>query len=305
MVAYGYFCDWFFTQPTFLDSKNKKSWVLGLQNQHFDVGVLGSSRAFNSFDMQMINESKRSAINLGSDGSGFLDNYLLLLLFLDNKNTIDTLWLQVDIASLSSKESFSNSFHIFQFLPYWGNDLVRKRLTDQVSEKDSLLWRLLPSLRYFKYNKYFSPKEVARRMIASKSSSSSFDRTFGGPSLQREDIEDTVKLNQFSSFEKRIDPKDLEHLRLIIEFCKEKNIHLITYNAPEYAHYTNLMFNYKDLHMQIEEELKSHGLFYINNDLIDESNPKYFLDAGHLNATGIRAFTEAFLNHLNNFSSSE
>lgn len=183
MVSWGRFCNWFFSKPEYLDDKsNKRAWVVKLRDKKFDRGVLGSSRAYNSFDMASLNRYLGgSDVNLGANGSGYVDNFLTLYLFLANHNHIDTLFLQVDIYSLDSKSNFSNAFHTYQFLPYWSDSIVVRSLWPYLDSKDRVIWTYLPDLRYFKYNKYFSPKEVARRFQFGKSHHSKFDETFGGP----------------------------------------------------------------------------------------------------------------------------
>ena len=65
IFLYGRFCDWFFTQQSFLDPvNNKRAWNLSHNNEQYDFIVLGNSRAYGAFDMPMLNK------NLGLRGIG-------------------------------------------------------------------------------------------------------------------------------------------------------------------------------------------------------------------------------------------
>ena len=180
VIAYGSFCDTFFSQKQYLDLSEKKQWVLAQEGRSYDYAVLGSSRAYGAFDMNLLDSlTGLNGINLGANGSGFKDNYLVLSLFLKS-NQIKNLFLQVDMASLNSKISFSNEFHAFTFMPYWEEGEVREVLKEEIPLLDNPFTTFAPQWRYFFFNKYFSPKEVMRRILLSKSNGNFFIQSKGG-----------------------------------------------------------------------------------------------------------------------------
>lgn len=296
MMAYGFFCDWFFGNPHYYDHYgSKRAWSMKHKLRDYDYGVLGSSRAYGSFDMVRLNElTGLSGINLGANGSGYADNFLVLYHFLDNNNLMDTLLLQVDIYSLNSKKSFSNAFHTYQFLPQWGDPVVKDALLPYIDTKDEYLWTILPATRYFTYNKYFSPKEVLRRVkVSLYTADSPFDVTVGGPPSYFKDNEDRQNEVTIGAPSKRsLDSLDIHYLNRIIRLCKERGIKVIAYQAPELLEQQQSITNYKSLNAEIQAIIQSHGIRFIPPDSVIERDPKYFANPTHINTEGRKLFTD-------------
>jgi hypothetical protein len=301
MIMYGHFCDWFFANPNYLDHKtNKRAWTIKQRNQKFDFAVLGSSRAYGSFDMAQLKLlTNKSCINLGANGSGYVDNYLSLYLFLKNNNKIDTLFLQVDIYSLNSKNSFSNAFHTYQFLPYWKDSLVREGLSPFLNKKELAVWNSVPPIRYFKYNKYFSPKEVVRRYRL-RNTNSPFDKLLGGPSNHSKDESEQDNFIIKSTRSRSFDDLDIEYLNKIIALSMNNNIKVIAYKAPELLTHQQSISNYSDLSDRIDSILKTHNILYIKPDRNIESVDKNFANPTHLSQIGRSEFTPYFAERITN-----
>lgn len=281
MMGYGTFCDYFFVQKRYLDLANKKQWVLAQENGDYDYAVLGSSRAFGAFDMNLLDSlTGMSGINLASNGSGFKDNLLVLKLFL-NSNTIDKLYLQVDLGSLNSKDSFSNEFHAFTFLPYWSDRKVQDVLKEEIHVFDNQLTSALPQWRYFYYNKYFSPMEVMRKAKSANSQQDFYTKVKGGmqsSAIANQSLESEIKLYPQPV---KVDIVDLDYMREIFALAESRNIRTILFVAPRY----------QSDHLFLQTVLEQFPYPKLFPEGFDESDRTLFQDQGHLGDHGRYVFT--------------
>jgi len=284
VTGYGSFCDSFFSQKQYLDLSEKKQWVLAQQGGSYDYAVLGSSRAFGAFDMNLLDSlSGWNGINLGSNGSGFKDNYLVLALFLKS-NKIKRLFLQVDMGSLNSKSSFSNEFHAFTFMPYWEEPEVREVLKAEIPLLDNPISSTFPQWRYFYFNKYFSPKEVWRRVMGVEQSEDRYKKVKGGmqSSAIRVQFEET-EIKLYSQPE-NIDKEDFDFLNRIVQLTKTQNIHTTLFVAPRY----------ESDNQKLKAVLGQYSNATIFPEGFDESDRAMFQDQGHLSEYGRFLFTKMF-----------
>jgi hypothetical protein len=298
-ILYSIFCNWFFSAPQFLDDvENKRSWCLKRKNGRYDFAVLGSSRAYGSFDMSVLNKLiKKNGINLGANGSGYIDNFLTLHKFLKNGNSVKVLYLQVDIYSLSSAQSFSNAFHTYQYLPYWNDSTIQEGVEQYLNTEEKIIWKYFPAIRYFKYNKYFSPKEVIRRYKLKNKHKSPFDVSMGGIGLSAKAEPPSMMKNLRPG--RTLDNLDILYLKKIISLCHENKIEVITYKAPESTIVNSKITDIKDLYASVDEMLDSLSLVNIKPDSKIESVESNFTDPSHLSQNGRKLFTLYFASKAN------
>jgi hypothetical protein len=282
VIGYGTFCDFFFSQIDYLDFSEKKQWILAQQGGSYDYAVLGSSRAFGAFDMNLLDSlTGMDGINLGSNGSGFKDNYLILSIFL-RSNKIRKLFLQVDMASLNSKAFFSNEFHAFTFMPYWEFEEVREVLKKEISLLGAPISSLTPQWRYFYFNKYFSPKEVLRKIQLSKVNRDLYTDTKGGM-LWEETApkKEGIKIFQLPQ---TANPEDWSYLMKIKSKAEDHGIVVVFFTAPRY----------QDQQRELRNILTSLPNRKIFPDGFNYSDQELFYDQGHLNQLGKKKFTNQF-----------
>lgn len=282
ILVYGKFCDYFFQQRQYLDLAEKKQWVLAQHSKSYDYAVLGSSRAFGAFDMNLMDcLMGLNGINLGANGSGFKDNYLVISLFLKS-NHIKKLFLQIDMASLNSRTSFSNEFHAFTFMPYWKEEEVRKVLREEIPILDNSISDLVPQWRYFYFNKYFSPKEVLRRIQVSKIKRDFYAASKGGiPEVDTSQKSGEIKTYQLP---KNADPIDWSYLMKIKTKAEAAGVEVIFFTAPRF----------RDSQDDLKKILSSLPNRKIFPDGFDISNQELFYDQGHLSVKGREYFTRLF-----------
>lgn len=297
IYTYGKFCDYFFTERQFLDHvSNKRAWCQKKTNEHFNWAVIGSSRAFGSFDMVLLEQlSNKKLINLGANGSGYLDNYLILYQFLKNNNTLDTLFIQTDIYSLNAKQSFSNAFHIFNFLPYIKDPIINDELLSQITPLEQLTWSTMPAIRYFQYNKYFSPKEIIRRYSLRKKIKSPFDASLGGSTKNQGS--DFIAHGNRQSLQS-LDANDLSYLLKIIALCRQYDIAVIAYTAPEFINHKQEIAQQAGLTQKISQILTEQQVSLIVPEEKIEKDQLNFSDPLHLSKTGRITFTQSFYTSL-------
>jgi hypothetical protein len=284
IYGYGSFCDYFFTQDRFLDLSEKKQWVLAQKGGSYDYAVLGSSRAYGAFDMVLLDSlTGKNGINLGSNGSGFKDNYLVLSHFLKS-NTVKELYLQVDMNSLNSKESFSNEFHAFTFMPYWEVTEVNTVLKEELPVLDNLVSNIFPEWRYFYFNKYFSPKEVTRKYVKSNSNQDPYSELKGGMGSSPK-LDEMPKVEiAFRKAPDTIDQEDRNYLQTIIQLAEQQEIEVRLFTAPMYL----------GDHGYLKKSISSLSYPQIYPDQAIEFNKSLFQDQGHLNSHGRYIFTKSF-----------
>ncbi|AMQ57495.1 hypothetical protein AO498_13690 [Algoriphagus sanaruensis] len=284
ILGYGAFCDYFFQQRQYLDLSEKKQWILAQQGGSYDYAVLGSSRAFGAFDMNLLDSlTGLNGINLGANGSGFKDNYLILSVFLKS-NQIKKLFLQVDMASLNSKTSFSNEFHAFTFMPFWEEVEIREVLKEEIPILANPLSSLAPQWRYFYFNKYFSPKEVIRRAKLSEKEGDNYFKSKGGISgKDKNQGEKQIKTYNLPTI---ADPVDWNYLIKIISKAEADGIEVVFFTAPRYQDRQEALVEL----LSILPNLK----FFPEDFQI--SNVSLFVDQGHLSQEGRRQFTFSFYN---------
>ena len=298
LFAYAQFCEWFFNLKDYFPDDSRRSWAMKQKNGNYDYAVLGSSRAEGAFDMQLLDSvTLQKGINIASNGSGFVDNYLVFYSFLKNNNHIKTLYLQVDNYSLDPEANFSNAFHVFNFLPFWKDTVYQQPIQHYLSEKDKLIFTKTPWLRYYVYNKYFSPIEVSRRILLSRKKSKRMDQKLkGSPDVATSNMDSARFIYKPGSDTFKINPFDVTYMEKIFELCRENNIEIRCFTAPDFVGQRTRFSNYASTEQKLYQMLKKNGLSLMpmafNEAQMKDMN--LFKDPEHLNGSGVWIHTMAF-----------
>lgn len=300
LFGYGLFCDYFFKQQKYLPADNKRTWVIKQQYDSFDYAVLGSSRAENAFDLRLLDSlTGMKGINIAVSGAGYVDNYLVLHKFITNQNKISHLFLQVDIFSMDPESNFSNSFHVYTFLPYWKDPVFKKAIAHYISTSDSLLFEWLPWIRFYKYNKFFSPSAVLSRLRKSREKDNSFVQVVPSSRVRpSENPDSNLFFKPVGSKYIRPNHFDLEYLGKIIELAQQNNIEVTLFTSPDYINNEKIISNYRACNDTLLEIISKSALRYIPCDSALRSDIHFFLDPVHLNNYGRYLYTLAFGKNL-------
>lgn len=287
ILAYLYFCDFFFSKEEYFDKKYKPAWILSQKEKDVDYAILGSSRAYGAFDMNLLDSlTGKKWINLGSNGSGMAENYMIINHFL-KRNKVKTILIQVDGDAFAGDDSEQHRIHPYSFLPYWQDSIIKGVLTKEIKSLDSFLIRAIPQFRYLYYNKYFSPKEIFRRLKINQEPENTLDNLFGGEPIDirtraaRSNIEKAIKSE---SAIKDINPYFLK----IIDLAKSQNIDLLLFTAPVYYG------TFEEI-ISIDEQFDYQ--IHLPEDRF-QKDETLFSDTWHLNEKGRTLFTLSFFNRI-------
>ncbi len=305
LFLYGQFCEKFFLERKYFPNESRRAWAMKQYNGQYDYAVLGSSRAEGAFDMILLDSiSQKKGINISSNGSGFVDNFLVLHKFLDNKNTIKTLYLQVDNYSLDPEGNFSNAFHVFNFLPFWKDSTYQNAILHYLPKKDQILFKNIPWMRFYVYNKYFSPLEVSRRILLSRRKDKKrADQLLISSTIKPEILGDSSRFffkNNSDHFS--VNNFDVEYMEKIFSLAKENNIEIVCFTAPDFLAQKTRFSNYAETEKILLNILDKNKInFYPSNFTDAESSDLiYFKDPEHLNRYGVRFHTSRFAQIISN-----
>lgn len=294
LAAYGLFCDFFFKKRKYFPSDNKRMWVLKQTKLSMDYAVLGSSRANGAFDMRRLDSlTMLKGINIAADGSGYVDNYLILYKFLQNNNKIKFLFFQTDNYSFDPERNFSSAFHIYNFLPFWNEPEFEKAITHYLDNTDRMMFTHLPSMRFYKYNRYFSPIQVLSRLRKKKIDPALMpDNHFSSPNSENPPPKNIYGIARSKSF--KINSIDQEYLLRIIELCKRNRIQVICFRAPDFYFQEQVFTNYRSTNEYLRNLLTQKEVLYLEPDEKIRKDRSCFEDAGHLNNYGRFIYTSMF-----------
>ncbi len=280
-----------------VDPKNKRQWVDRIKGTQFDYAVLGSSRAHGAFDMNFLDSLlELKGVNIGADGSGYLDNLLTLTRFLKNGNSVKYLFLVIDASSLNSKASLSTPFHPFDYLSQDQVPSLEDELTKQINGKEGILFEHLRALYLLKYNMQ-SIRLSLKNRFKGKSNLDFFNVNKGGVALTHDEVFGNTGSAKIAS---TFAIEDLEYLNQIVRFCSLRNIQLATFSSPIFLNLDEV----SDKEMsesKIEVEVNKLESDYIKSPKDISLKIDNFKDRGHLNNKGIQAYTLRFSKEIKEF----
>lgn len=293
LLVYGVMCDLLYNKNIFLGN-NKRFWQLSIKNSDYDYAVIGSSRAYGSLDVKLLDSlTHQNGINLGLNGSGFKENYVTAKLFLSNKNKIDKIYLQIDPYSFMSEEWFSNSFYAYAYLPYWDSDeTIKNALHKEIPIiKDSPFY--IPYIGYFIYNNYYSPIQVIDSFLNQDTfCGNSYNCINGNKSytfMNGNESEEKSRSDQHDMKKARLikfnlNEEDKYYYNQIMKLAADNNIEIITFTAPTLDNFDNEFENFL-------KKIKTEIYFKTNSDWMSS---EYYENRTHINYKGRKVFTTEF-----------
>jgi hypothetical protein len=262
----SYFIDLKFHTP------NKQNWILNKKNLKLDYAVLGASRVFNMIDIKSLdNAYGKKGINIGSSGSCYAENYVILDEFL-SKNSISTLILNVDEFNFNSANSFSYPFHDYEFLPLFKK--YKNVFEDFIPEWKFYLWNIIPISKYAEYNDQFTLRAV---------SSGNWNETMGTELLFNDGRENNLLMHKKRTPE--IKDIDQKYFLNILQLCTKNKINVLLITTPVFHDLKkpeNMFFRHYIDSLSTTENIP----YYDYRGLIDAGNRKYFKDDSHTNSEG-------------------
>lgn len=259
---------------SWLISKNfhtymKQNWILNLEKLQLDYAVLGSSRVLNMVDIKSLDSTfNKKGINLGTSGSGYAENFIILSEFL-SKNTISTLILNMDEYCFNSKNSYSHPFHEYEFLPLFNK--YNEVFEDNIPIWKFYLWKIVPLTKYIEFNDRFHLKK----------------HFFPNQNMGTELID--VKSEEYNKIENKRSQQiilklDEKYFLKIIQLCAINKIKVVLITTPIFTkngRYDNIKFNH-----YIDSISSKLNLNYYDFEGLITNNPNNFKDQTHTNKRG-------------------
>lgn len=253
----------------------RSQWAMQMNDRHFDLIVLGSSRAWWNLDMNMVQEQcSIKAIDLANNHFTPSEMLLSLKIFLANGNKADRALMQVDYRTVQESQR-ERSSTAQEFIPYLQDPIVGDHLAEQDREWQVL--RTVPFVRYVRYNFRWGPEQLITTVLDLRRPL--FDGT-GSYLVDAPYREDDEKIYDM------IDLEFPAELREIQEMCRKNDIDLQLFMAP--YHELKVM---SETRRKFEETVSGTGLPFhdFSDSLQDRSN---FIDPLHLNIKGGKLLTQ-------------
>lgn len=254
--------------------RNKIQKILQLNNQHYDVAFLGSSRTENHIDCELIEKlTGKSCISLGIAGSTIGDMLILMTIAKSKGITFNEVFLQVDYGY--NFTGVSNNFTAC-LMPFKNNAVVKKQLA---KSQESFCYNYIPFYRYLKYDKVVGFRAFLS-VLFNKKPKTNLDIGFA------------PKIGQGLAVSGKLPDKfkaKNEELNALFKLMEKNNTKLTCFTAPYCKNVENRAFM-STLKFRVPN-LKD----YIS---IFDENPEHFFNCGHLNIEGARVFTKILIKDL-------
>ncbi|MBX2973490.1 MAG: hypothetical protein KF797_10330 [Flavobacteriales bacterium] len=199
----------------------KAQWIHNMHGQHYDLAIIGSSRAWWNIDMSTMDTAcGLRTVNLANNHYSGREVYLNLAMFLANGNTADRILLQIDHYILTAEtDGFTST--IYEFLPYLHDSVVEARLAGRSMEWDAM--RYIPLWRYVKCNFMWGPEQFITTVTRHRPTL--FDST--GTYFSHSNFHGSDQL-YMKATNHRLD----EDLANVIAMCRERGIRLECFTTP-------------------------------------------------------------------------
>lgn len=306
LIAYtvGVGLSWLYTD-LFTEHKSsqlKINWTLVKQGDTMDYAAIGSSRVFHMIDMPLLNTlTGKKGINLGSSGSSYSDNYIVLSKYLA-RNKIGTLLLNVDELGFHSKSGYDYPFSDYEFMPYFFEDSINQVYKDNVSPWKYYLWTLVPISRYIEFNEHYELDSMIA--VTTNKRICQLDTTAGTKLLY------DIKAKEFSAADTlpvvtdtlTIERQDEIYFQKILALCRAKDVKVVLITTPLYGKGIYAPANRMKFQTYLHRLAGREKLPYINfYEAEGIQNNRYFRDVKHTNVDGTRLYTRYLATQLKRY----
>jgi hypothetical protein len=249
---------------------------------YFDVVAIGNSKLLSAIDKKTLEENnKHSVVNIGYSSSNISVSKLTLESYLNNCSTNPQLiLLEVSWFTFNNKRT-----HLHGIV---GDLFIRDfKLWKNYYHYDSEL--LLPKI---KKSWKTSLKTSLKKIIGIKHSSeqTSYADIFKDPSPHSVDYKFDIKEMEviFPEHVAGINKSLLKDFYSIISMCRNRNIDLILFTAPEDEKYSKLQKDIQEIkNIFVDVAGTNSNVFYLDyslgGDLYSKSSEKWLLNSHHIN----------------------
>ena len=250
--------------------RGKIDYVYNSKERHYDVAVLGSSRANNHFVTQLFEEKGLRSFNYGMSGGHLFEASLLLKLMVERKYAIKNLIIETDLNL--SNEHRSDAVAA-KFLPYIHHSkTIQKHFSE---EEDFCELYYIPFYRYVKFDASIGFREMynnLRNQPTNTLEKGGFHALGNKKGNMKNDIT-------------ALKPLHNKYYEEIKQICAANNINLIAVMTPMCTNVKGLDYFQKVNAIYPE----------IHNYENVVQGDQYFSSCGHMNDTGARLFTNIII----------
>lgn len=262
---------------------SKMEWVTDMDGGHYDYAVLGSSRVLHMVNVKLMDgRLGKKGINIGTPGSSYAENYLMLKLFLE-RNKIKTLILNADEFCFNSSISYSYPFKDYELLPYFLEPENFGVFRDNIPTSRFLQWVVLPLNRYFEFNDRFEIHPSDKRMA-------DYDSTAGSQLLY------DLEYKAFEGYTRTqfvLDDNDIKYFHKIMSLCDDHGIRKILVTTPIFPQAKEYFIGRDTSYRYIRQTADSLNIPYIHYDDLGPLNDKaLFRDFTHMNSDGANVYSK-------------
>jgi hypothetical protein len=285
--------DSYYTKVILRNNCEKNFWIIKKENKKLDYVVLGSSRAESQINIKVLNKiTNKKGLNIGRNGVGLAENYLILHHFL-KQNSTKQIILQVDPFCFNPNKSLAYPFNDYLFMPYLDDSTTSNVVLDKAGYLKHFFWKHIPFIRYAEFNseyKFFSiindygvncNVKFDKYGYLPPSKFSHNAKFIDGVLIDQRYNNGTLNTNEIPL---KIDPLRYFH-----------KIKISIFMAPIHPKWKNLDTDFSHFCNKIDSLTSSINLPYYNYNTWTMNEPdKYYSDFTHLNSEGINLFMEKF-----------
>jgi hypothetical protein len=252
--------------------RNKVNFILNAPPKHYDAIILGSSRAENHIIPELFKRQGLDIYNFGMSGGSLCEDSLMLKLFFEKGNTVDTILLQVDIQFLYEVPAEGIQAWFLPYLPF--KRTIYNHYEDNTKNVFALAY--FPFYRYCKLDSKIGFRELVTALMNIKGK---FYDTKGFAPLK-----ETLSNNKKYDLPLEVCEKN-KYYDEIVSASRQNGAQLISFMAP-FCSYTNNTDFFSKLKAKVPQ-------LYDYSHIITADS--LFSTCGHLNENGAAVFSNMIL----------
>lgn len=278
MLVVLFLLETLFTKAYIKDDFYKPQWLYQQVDGAYDFAVLGNSRPYTGVNVEYLEEiSGEKGLNLSIANAQFSTMLLMLKIFLERGNTVETLYVNIDSKQITDDEKLSISAN--KFFPLYKEAVVKEHFG-----KYGLKYKMygyVPFVRYAEYNfnwglhQYINTKHAVFKNKFDASGTKHYaSSNYVGSKVPVECPLDEINSEEFDE---------------LLELCLQNNIKIKAFTMP----YASIIAD--ESFLEGEEKL---DLYFRNKHIEFHSYATkwnedfdYFKDPLHLNDKGSKRFT--------------
>lgn len=253
--------------------RNKIQMLVNGTAQHYDVIIVGSSRAENHLVPERFERQGLKTYNIGMSGANLCENALQLKLFFDKGNTANTILLQADTNFQTTTPATGIRAYALPYL--WQNEVVYEHYA-KAEQSELFAERRVPFYRYMTYDTKIGFREVAFTILKKQNDLIKTNGYWG--------LDGVLHRGAPSSLPREV-AKQNRYYEEIKQICKTHQVQLIAFEAPFCDNIVDRGY-FKKL-QQYNPELYDYSSAVLADSL--------FASCGHMNRQGAEVFTDFIL----------